>query len=124
MSHGFNVGVGETRRAVLRRYGSLGLAATFGAGLTTLFRGRPARAAAILPSPTQPPSAIIDGIPTFGQMGPDTCCTICNEAQHQCDPSGHCATGQCCYYCNGCGLGGYYCIASGGCQYTQVRICT
>jgi hypothetical protein len=109
-------GPGEvtTRRTMLRRLGSAGLIATAGTGLLTL--ARPGRALA------QTNLAHISN--TTGLPMTSSCCVICSEAEFHCNGGEKCAgSGECCYFCDGCGLDGFYCIDSHGCQ-PAVELCS
>jgi hypothetical protein len=102
-----------TRRAMLRRIGSAGLLATAGSGLVALARPGGALAQSSLPRV---------GNSTGSPMSPN-CCVICSQAQFHCNGGRRCSgSGTCCYFCDGCGLNGFYCIQSGGCQ-SAVEVC-
>ena len=103
----------STRRTMLKRMGSAGLLATAGAGLVTLARPGSALAQGGVPQVSNS-----TGLP----MSAD-CCVICSRAEFHCNGGKACTgSGECCYFCDGCGLDNFYCIQSGGCQ-SAVEVC-
>lgn len=89
-----------TRRTMLRRMGSVGLAATIGAGLSEMLGIGSARAATA-----------------------QKCCTFCNRDEFACGGT-HCPPGYCCFKCPPCGVyGGFTSCLHVSCDYTTHYYC-
>jgi hypothetical protein len=88
----------QTRRDVLRRFGSVGLLASASAGVGELLGSPPARAAT-----TQLPATMVlnalqaDASPEIAQAIEAGCCLHYTRAEGQCG-SGGCGNGSCCYH--------------------------
>ena len=109
---------GITRRVALRKFGTTGLFATAGAGILALIGARSAKA---------DPFGVttINGVPWItSTMNPAnaSCCTTCTRAEFHCDGGVRCPTGACCFFCDGCGLNGFYCIGV-SCANQTYRYC-
>ncbi len=101
-------GAALTRRSALRRFGSLGLAATASAGLASLFEGSSARASG-------DGYIMVNGKPRTMINPPDVqtgagCSpyVVCYRDEGRCyPPYHHCPNNGCCYVCYGeCGCAG------------------
>jgi hypothetical protein len=118
-----------TRRSFLQRAGRIGLVAAAAGGIAELLGTSSASATA---SHFRSSSAGLsigqittapDGILTAYAPGasPD-CCTECYNAEGDCGVE-HCPDEGCCFYCDGCGLDGYYCIEHISCSNSQINYC-
>jgi hypothetical protein len=116
------------RRTMLRRFGTAGLLATAGGGLSTLFGATSAKASAALPSLGSPPTngSYVPGVFAPSVADCDACIT-CNRDEGDCPPGGggSCASGSCCYYCSGCGYSYSACYNKDnkGCAILQFKTC-
>jgi hypothetical protein len=99
-----------TRRVLLGRLGSTGLAATAGLGLASLIGSATAQAS------VAPPMQI--------KHGPDCdACIYCVRDEYTCGPGG-CGSGSCCYHCTGCGYNYHACYYTGdGCATISFYTC-
>ncbi|MGC9220102.1 MAG: hypothetical protein ACP5H2_01955 [Solirubrobacteraceae bacterium] len=106
----------RTRREALRRFGSAGLLATAGAGVSSLFGSAPARADT--PPLTQlPVTMVLNAIPAGAPTGlreaiEAGCCITYTRDEHNCGPDS-CPSGECCYHIQStdCGIDYVTCLA-------------
>lgn len=104
-----------SRRAMLRRMGSVGLLATAGAGLSSLL-GASAASAQGLPNN----GSVVPGLLAVNN-GPDcNACISCKRDEFTCGP-GRCSRG-CCYHCQGCGHD-YHACYDVGCEVLHFDTC-
>jgi hypothetical protein len=109
-----------SRRAALRRTGSVGLMAALGVGIMEVVGASPASAQqASAKQITHIGSQGTTSIGT-GESSPAACCVTAHLAYLQC--GNPCPSGQWCYSIHGCGLNGNYCLFSSG-EPTQT-VCT
>jgi len=99
------------RRSALRGIGSVGVLATMAAGAAGLFSADPAMATT---RNTRAISAKLRAarpvtVVNIGNKSSTDCCTNCTRSEGDCGVA-HCPDSGCCYFCDGCGLNGFYCI--------------
>jgi hypothetical protein len=111
--------VSTTRRTMLRRMGSAGLLATAGAGLAGMLGTGSAQASSQSSSQSAVPVVSLRGqtVPA----NPD-CCVTCARAEYHCGNGSACGSGECCFFCDGCGLNGFYCFNT-SCANGTVKYC-
>lgn len=96
---------GSTRRDALSRFGTAGVLATVGAGLSEVVRAGSARAATATPL-RLPATMVLNALPAGEQTVRAAieagCCLTYTRDEGHCG-SGGCGTGACCYHVTGSG---------------------
>ena len=108
-----------TRRAILHRFGSVGVAATAGAGLLGLLGAQGADAAT-----RRAAGAKMTTVSFVPSVMPECACQeTCTISEYSCDGGNACPAGQCCYHCTGCGTN-YYTCGPHKCNVTSYNKCS